>query len=114
VNDDDLRADGGIVETPPAEAGRLGDLTAFQRDVLWTLSHRGPTYGLGIKRALQAYYGDEVNHGRLYPNLDQLVDASLLEKTARDRRTNEYALTQSAEHALEARRAWEREGGEES
>ncbi|ELZ20434.1 PadR family transcriptional regulator [Natrinema limicola JCM 13563] len=35
-------------------------------------------YGLAIKRELEDYYGTEVNHGRLYPNLDELVDLGLV------------------------------------
>lgn len=50
-------------------------------------------YGLAIKRELEAYYGSEVNHGRLYPNLDDLVDHGLVEKSELDKRTNQYELT---------------------
>ncbi len=49
-------------------------------------------YGLAIKRELEAYYDDEVNHGRLYPNLDELVERGLIEKSQLDKRTNQYAL----------------------
>ncbi|USZ78744.1 PadR family transcriptional regulator (plasmid) [Halorussus vallis] len=60
----------------------------------------GSRYGLGIKADLEEYYDEEVNHGRLYPNLDALVDAGLLEKSQLDRRTNEYALTADAKRVL--------------
>jgi transcriptional regulator, PadR family len=42
------------------------DLTAFQQNILVILAQE-PMYGLAIKRRLQQYYDDEVNHGRLYP-----------------------------------------------
>ncbi|MFB6124736.1 MAG: PadR family transcriptional regulator [Halanaeroarchaeum sp.] len=68
------------------------DLTAFQKNILTVLAEQ-PRYGLAIKRELEAYYDDEVNHGRLYPNLDDLVTKGLVEKSELDKRTNEYALT---------------------
>jgi DNA-binding PadR family transcriptional regulator len=52
-----------------------------------------PMYGLAIKRELEEYYGEEVNHGRLYPNLDDLVERGFVEKSELDKRTNQYELT---------------------
>jgi len=68
------------------------DLTAFQQTILAILAEES-RYGLAIKRELEDYYGTEVNHGRLYPNLDDLVSMGLLEKSELDKRTNQYALT---------------------
>ena len=68
------------------------DLTAFQRNILVILSER-PMYGLAVKRELEDYYGSEVNHGRLYPNLDDLVGMDFIEKSELDKRTNQYELT---------------------
>ena len=68
------------------------NLTAFQQNILAILADE-PLYGLAIKRELESYYGTNVNHGRLYPNLDQLVEMGLVEKGEIDKRTNEYALT---------------------
>ncbi len=68
------------------------DLTAFQQTILAILAEE-PRYGLAIKRELEDYYGTEVNHGRLYPNLDDLVSMGLLEKSELDKRTNQYSLT---------------------
>ena len=92
----EIRADGGVVvedQVDIAEAPDDGDLTRFQLEILFQLSDVGATYGLGLKRALQDYYGEEVNHGRLYPNLDNLVEADLVEKSQLDKRTNQYELT---------------------
>lgn len=77
------------------------DLTAFQRDMLRLLAKTGPTYGLGLKRELEEWLNEPVNHGRLYPNLDQLVDDGYIEKSERDKRTNEYALTDRGKGVVE-------------
>jgi DNA-binding PadR family transcriptional regulator len=79
------------------------DLTRFRWDILRTLAREGPQYGLAIKRRLEARYGEEVNHGRLYPNLNDLVEAGLVEKGEIDKRTNEYALTDAGKQAVQQR-----------
>ncbi|PSQ42534.1 PadR family transcriptional regulator [Halobacteriales archaeon SW_7_68_16] len=81
------------------------DLTAFQYNTLVILTEE-PMYGLAIKSKLEEYYGEEVNHGRLYPNLDDLVDLGLIEKSERDKRTNEYALTDAGFDAVVDRVRW--------
>jgi len=87
-----LIADGGTDLTRWYEG-----LTAFQRDCLRMIRKldAGPeeSYGLAIKGELEDSYGTEVNHGRLYPNLDDLVNKGLVEKSELDKRTNEYTLT---------------------
>ncbi|MFB6105495.1 MAG: PadR family transcriptional regulator [Halobacteriaceae archaeon] len=80
-------------------------LTAFQQNILTVLASQ-PMYGLAIKRELEAYYGEEVNHGRLYPNLDDLVEKGLVEKSERDKRTNEYDLTGAGLAAVEDHLSW--------
>lgn len=81
------------------------ELSAFQRTILAILSEE-PRYGLAIKRELEEYYDSEVNHGRLYPNLDELVGMGLVEKSELDKRTNEYALTEDGHDALVAQLSW--------
>jgi DNA-binding PadR family transcriptional regulator len=83
------------------------DLTGFQRDCLSVISGLNEPHGLAIKDVLQDYYGKEINHGRLYPDLDALVEKGLVEKGQKDRRTNQYALTQRGRRELEVRREWE-------
>jgi DNA-binding PadR family transcriptional regulator len=107
----DSDTDDSTDPTNTPEGGPLADLTAFQRDLLWAIDHCGPSKGLALKAALAAYYGTEVNHGRLYPNLDDLVTAGLVEKGQRDRRTNEYSLTEEARRALQHRLQWTTQGG---
>lgn len=81
------------------------DLTAFQRNILTVLAEK-PRYGLAIKRELEAYYGEEVNHGRLYPNLDDLVKQGFVEKSELDKRTNQYALTEPGRKAVLSQLGW--------
>jgi DNA-binding PadR family transcriptional regulator len=81
------------------------DLTAFQQNILLILAEES-RYGLAIKRDLEAYYDSEVNHGRLYPNLDDLVGMGLVEKSELDKRTNQYALTDAGHDAVLARFEW--------
>jgi len=85
--------------------GIARDLTAFQQNILVILAEE-PMYGLAIKRHLEDYYGTEVNHGRLYPNLDDLVEMGLIEKSELDKRTNQYELTEEGENAVLDRFDW--------
>ena len=55
-------------------------LTGFQRDILYVIVGLEELHGLAVKAELDDYYEQEINHGRLYPNLDDLVDKGLLEK----------------------------------
>jgi len=84
----------------------MDDLTAFQRDLLYVIAGLGEPHGLAIKEELEQYYGGEVHHGRLYPNLDALVEKGLVSKGSRDKRTNEYTLTVRGERELSARQEW--------
>ena len=83
------------------------DLTGFQRDLLYVAVGKDEPHGLAIKDALDEYYESEIHHGRLYPNLDTLVEKGLLEKGQIDRRTNSYEVTQRGRREIEARREWE-------
>lgn len=87
----------------------MHDLTAFQRDLLFAIGGKNEPHGLAIKDELEGYYNSEINHGRLYPNLDTLVDKGLVEKGEKDRRTNSYALTDRGQRELSARHEWEAE-----
>ncbi|MFC6724646.1 PadR family transcriptional regulator [Halobium palmae] len=86
-------------------SGIARDLTAFQQNILVILAEE-PMYGLAIKRSLEEYYGTEVNHGRLYPNLDDLVEMDLVEKSELDKRTNQYELTDEGVSAVLDRLDW--------
>lgn len=83
------------------------DLTGFQRDLLYVIEGIGDPHGLAIKDELEDYYEKEIHHGRLYPNLDTLVEKGLVEKGEKDRRTNIYTVTRRGSREIDARRDWE-------
>jgi len=85
----------------------MHNLTGFQRDMLYVISSMGKPKGLAIKQKLQEEYEIEINHGRLYPNLDDMVDMGLIEKGVKDKRTNEYSLSEQGRELIEQRRQWE-------
>lgn len=91
-------------------AAPLHDLTAFQRDLLVVIAgmetEADVPYGLEIKRRIEAAYGEEINHGRLYPNLNTLAELGLVKKTPVDDRTNSYAITSRGRRELGAHREW--------
>lgn len=82
------------------------ELTEFRYALLFILAE-GSDFGLGLKRRLQQYYGVEINHGKLYPNLDALVDAGLVEKSERNKRTNDYLITPDGLEVAVDRVGWE-------
>ncbi len=83
------------------------DLTGFQRDLLLVIEGLDDPHGLAIKDELEKYYEKEIHHGRLYPNLDTLVEKGLVEKGELDQRTNFYSTTRRGRREIEARREWE-------
>ncbi|MCD2204004.1 PadR family transcriptional regulator [Halobacterium sp. KA-6] len=85
----------------------MHDLTGFQRDLLYVIAGLEEPHGLAVKDELEDYYEQEINHGRLYPNLDDLVDKGLVEKGQLDKRTNSYTLTRRGRREITARRDWE-------
>lgn len=85
------------------------DLTGFQRDLLVVIAGLTEPHGLAIKDELEEYYEREVHHGRLYPNLDTLVEKGLVEKGKIDRRTNYYVITRRGRREIEARQEWEKQ-----
>ena len=92
-----------------SSSANMNNLSEFQRDLLYVIAGMDESYGLGIKEALEEYYDDEVHIGRLYPNLDKLVQNEFLNKGGLDDRTNLYTLTDHAKQQLQERREWENE-----
>lgn len=86
--------------------GPFSELSAFQRDLLAIIADEDGEYGLGIKRRIESLYAEDVNHGRLYPNLDELVEMGYVEKSELDKRTNQYKLTHDGEGALRRLSVW--------
>ena len=92
-----------MVSTAADDETDFHELTGFQRDCLRTilaLEADGPVSGQDIKHALEADQDRTINHGRLYPNLDALVDAGLVTKGEIDARTNSYQTTSAARELL--------------
>ncbi|MFB6112981.1 MAG: PadR family transcriptional regulator [Halodesulfurarchaeum sp.] len=85
----------------------MDDLTGFQRDLLIVIAGLDEPNGLEIKDEIEEYYESTINHGRLYPNLDALVEGGLVEKRQQDERTNAYRLSDDGWETLESRREWE-------
>ena len=82
-------------------------LTGFQRDLLYVINGLDEPSGQAIKEELQKSYSTPINHGRLYPNLDTLVNEGYVEKGTLDQRTNSYRITESGRELLRERRDWE-------
>ena len=82
------------------------DLTGFQRDLLFVIAGADRPSGQQIKESISDDVG-EVNHGRLYPNLDTLVEKGLVNKGQHDRRTNFYQISDAGLEAIRERRHWE-------
>ncbi|MWV40988.1 PadR family transcriptional regulator [Natrialba sp. INN-245] len=85
----------------------MNDLTGFQRDLLYVIAGADQPSGQDVKDEVERYYESEINHGRLYPNLDTLVNKEFTEKGQLDRRTNYYAITDAGEDVIQERLEWE-------
>ncbi|MEF8779267.1 MAG: PadR family transcriptional regulator [Haloferacaceae archaeon] len=81
-------------------------LTSFQRDLLYVITGKSQLSGQDIKDELSDDFG-EITHGRLYPNLDTLVEKGYVKKGKIDRRSNYYEITPYGRKQLQARREWE-------
>ncbi|MFC6766745.1 helix-turn-helix transcriptional regulator [Natrinema soli] len=87
----------------------MDDLTGFQRDLLYVIAGADQPSGQDVKDEVESYYNSEINHGRLYPNLDTLVNKDLVEKGELDRRTNYYEISDRGRQTIEQRREWEQQ-----
>ena len=101
----------GLSDREPTDSGSVDfsahnlptDLTAFQTHLLCLIYRLGPTEGVTLQGALEELYQEEINHGRLYPSLDRLVDSGLISKQTKesDKRRKEYALSGRGEWVTE-------------
>lgn len=85
----------------------MDNLTGFQRDLLYVIAGAEQPSGQEVKDEIEQYYESEINHGRLYPNLDTLVNQELVEKGELDRRTNYYSITDAGRQKIQDRLEWE-------
>lgn len=85
----------------------MNDLTGFQRDLLLVIAGLDEPKGLGVNDDLEEYYETVIEYGRLYPNLDTLVDKGLVRKGQHDLRTNKYELTDHGKREIETHLKWQ-------
>jgi DNA-binding PadR family transcriptional regulator len=83
------------------------ELTGFQRDALYVVAGLTRPSGKRIQEKLTELGMENVNHGRLYPNLDTLCEMDLVNKGSQNQRKNYYALTEQGAELLESRNEWE-------
>ena len=96
----------GRAKSSSLSTSDFAELTSFQRDILIVLAGSTGRNGLNIKNTLEQYYDSEVNHGRLYPNLDSLIELGYVAKQSVDGRTNSYALTELGHSLIDSRKKW--------
>lgn len=71
-----------------------------QHNILYVIIGVNTPYGLVIEAELEEYFKVDVNHGRLYSNLNTLIEKNLTEKGDLDKRTNVYTLAGEGERHL--------------
>lgn len=100
-----------LADDEELSANPLTEYTGFQRDLLVAIAdlegeHDDGISGQDVRCEVESVgYGD-INHGRLYPNLDILVEGNLVAKGEIDRRTNSYELSALGEIALDEYREY--------
>lgn len=82
------------------------NLTGFQRDLLVTTAGLNEPSGQSIKAVLEEQRGDKITHGRLYPNLDTLVEKEFIQKGEINRRANYYTISKTGQDALNQYLEW--------
>ncbi|WP_353633366.1 PadR family transcriptional regulator (plasmid) [Halobacterium sp. NMX12-1] len=105
-----LATDGGQpTHKQDDEATNYTELSGFQRDALAAVYELNgqpdeTAYGLAIRERLEATGYNQITRGRLYKNLDQLVEAGALDKATNetDGRSNHYTPTERGLEFLEA------------
>ena len=87
-----VEADGGV---------RWFGLTGFERDLLVEIYQMDQPSGQDIRGRMKAEHNEDVDHGRLYPNLNDLVDVGLLDKGEQNLRSNYYEVTNDGKRLVE-------------
>ena len=87
-----VEADGGV---------RWFDLNSSKRDLLVEIYQLDQPSGQDIRHRMKAEHNEDVDHGRLYPNLNDLVDVGLLDKGEQDLRSNYYQITNDGQRLVE-------------
>ncbi|PSQ18194.1 hypothetical protein BRD02_01605 [Halobacteriales archaeon QS_8_69_73] len=86
--------DGGVTRFP--------ELPGFERDILLTLARSQPTNGQELLADLSTLRDEDIGDARLYPHLNELADAGLVDKRENfhDDRSHEYRLADAGRHTL--------------
>ena len=87
----------------------MHDYTGFQRDLLFVLNGLEDPNGQDIKQELERSQNRNIQHGRLYTNLNTLVEEGFIKKGKHDGRTNRYELTEQGRKVLQDRWHWQSE-----
>jgi len=85
----------------------MKEITGFRRDILYTLLGTDEPSGAEINEMLEDHYSGTVYHGRLYDNLDTLIERDFVVKSQIDGRTNSYKLTDKGERAILDHHNWQ-------
>ena len=83
------------------------ELTGFQRDLLFVVAGLSAASGKEIKLELEESQDRNLLAGRVYSNLDTLVEKGLVEKGEIDGRTNRYANTQDGTEEIREHYRWQ-------
>ena len=83
----------------------LESLNGFQRDLLTVIAANEASTGLTLKDKVEEARREEITRGRLYRNLDTLVERGFVEKRKR-KATNSYYLTTEGSERLEDDLGW--------
>ena len=86
----------------------MHQLRGFQRDVLFVVYGLDAPNGQEILDEMERSLSGDVRPGRLYSNLDDLVEMGLVRKARTGGRANRYELTTAGATAVESRHEWER------
>ena len=79
------------------------DPTGFQRDLLSVVGGLESASGKEVKRKLEETQDRGLLAGRVYSNLDTLVEEEFVEKGEIDGRTNEYQITEGGNSEIRER-----------
>ena len=85
---------------------QMEELSGLQRDLLYIILDSDKPSGQDINRSINEEYKNEVNHGRLYPNLDELVELGLIIKGNKNDRANYYEITQKGKDEIVKYQEW--------
>ena len=83
------------------------ELTGFQRDLLFVVGGLAAASGKEIKIELEESQNRKLLAGRVYSNLDTLVEEELVEKGEIDGRTNQYTITDKGREKIHDRYEWQ-------